>query len=223
MKTVNLLPEWYVLQGRRQKQMRIHIAVMVILGAGMCGATWLGRQMRDADFAKRDRLAAQLESIADPAKELKSAEADLHRLEELRLARKELGHTVPMSKVLRQLRNHMTPGMALSNVAIDVRSEPVKGTGFVGDPHNPPKYHDVAHLNVLGIAPDDKKITAFIEEISRNPLFAGVTLDFTRTSTLQNYPVRKFELQLDMDLERLKTEDPGDAVATAAPTGGSHE
>ena len=58
-----------------------------------------------------------------------------------------------MSAVVQQLRNEMTAGMALSNVAIDVRSEPLKGSGFVGDPHNPPKYHEVAHLNILGIAP----------------------------------------------------------------------
>ena len=46
-----------------------------------------------------------------------------------------------------------------------------------------------------------------------------MTLDFTRTSNLQNYSVRKFQLQLDMDLEGLTTEDIVDAVATAAPTG----
>jgi len=218
MKTVNLLPQWYVMQGHRQKLLRLHVAVMVLMGAGMCGASWLGRQKLAAREAQRDRLALQLQSIADPTAEFLAAEADLHRLEELRLARKELGNTVPMSAVVQQLRNEMTPGMALSNVSIDVRSEPVKGSGFVGDPRNPPKYHDVAHLNILGIAPNDKQITQFIEVVSRNPLFAGVTLDFTRTSTLQSYSVRKFQIQLDMDLERLTTEDAGDRVATAAPS-----
>ncbi len=218
MKTVNLLPQWYVHQRHGQKRIKFHIAAMILLGTGMFSATWLGRQKLAADATRRDHLKAQLEMTKDPAAELKAMEDDLHRLEELRLARKELGNTVPMSAVVQQLRNQMTPGMALSNVSIDVRSEPVKGSGFVGDPHNPPKYHDVAHLNVLGIAPNDRQITQFIEEVSRNPLFAGVTLDFTRTSTLQNYAVRKFEIQLDMDLERLTTEDNGNAMASAMPS-----
>jgi hypothetical protein len=217
MKTVNLLPQWYLQQSRGRKLLRLHVVAMVLIASGMWSISWLGRQKLARDEAKRDGLAKQVESLPDAEAELRAAEADLHRLEELRLARKELGNTVPMSAVVQQLRNEMTAGMALSNVAIDVRSEPVKGSGFVGDPHNPPKYHEVAHLNILGIAPNDRQITQFIEEISVNPLFAGVTLDFTRTSTLKDYSVRKFQIQLDMDLERLTTEDISEPVATAAP------
>ena len=216
MKTVNLLPQWYVLRLHRQKILRVHVVVMILLGVGLYGATWLGRQMLAADVQRRDQFAAQLGLVPNPERQLRQAQADLRRLEELRLARKELGNTVPMSAVIQQLRNEMTPGMALSSVNIDVRSEPVKGSGFVGDPHNPPKYRDVAHLTILGIAPNDRQITQFIEEISGNPLFAGVTLDFTRTVRLQEYSVRKFEIQLDMDLERLTMEDSG-AVASATP------
>jgi Tfp pilus assembly protein PilN len=227
MKTINLLPQWYTQQAHRNRRMRMHIVAMICLGGLMYGATQIGGRVRDADFKQRDDLARQLESIPDLSAELRVAQADLHRLEERQLARKELGHTVPMSKVIQQLQNHMSPGMALSNVSIDVRSEPIKGTGFVGDPHNPPKYHDVARVNVQGIAPTDRRITDFIDDISLNPLFAGVTLDFTRGSMLQNYPVRKFELQMDMDLERLTTGDAGDAVASAesseSAAGVSHE
>jgi hypothetical protein len=219
MKTVNLLPQWYVQQRHRQKLLRVHVVIMLIMGAGMCGATWFGRQMRAAEMGKRDALARVLEKTPNPETELNQARAESRRLEELLLARKELGNTVPMSKVVQQLRNEMTPGMALSNIAIDVRSEPMKGSGFVGDPHNPPRYHDVAHLNVLGIAPNDRQITQFIEEISVNPLFTGVTLDFTRTSRLVEYSVRKFEIQLDMDLERLTTVDAGTAVVSADSPG----
>ena len=111
-----------------------------------------------------------------------------------------------MSAVIQQLQNDMTPGMALSNVLIDVRSEPVKGCGFVGDTRNPPRYHDVAHLTVIGMAPDDRQVAQLIDSVSKNPLFADVTLDFTRTGALHNYPVRKFEIQLAMDLEPLTTQ-----------------
>ena len=32
MKTVNLLPGWYLLQQHRQKNIRVHIGVMLLLG-----------------------------------------------------------------------------------------------------------------------------------------------------------------------------------------------
>jgi hypothetical protein len=216
MKRVNLLPEWYVQQHRLTRALRVHVAVMVALGASLAGAIWLGKQQVQALNRERDHVTATLQSVRDPQKELAQAQADLRRLEDLRAARKELGNTVPMSNVIQQLRNKMTPGMALSDVAIDVRAEPMKGSGVVGDLRNPPRYHDVAHLTIMGIAPNDKQITQFIDFISRNPLFAGVTLDFIRTGSLDGYTVRKFELQIDMDMELLATEDP-EVVASAAP------
>ena len=121
-----------------------------------------------------------------------------------------------MSEVIQQLQNDMTPGVALSNVSIEVRPEPVKGSGFVGDPKNPPRYHDVAHLTVVGISPNDQQITQLVEKVSKNALFSDVSLNYTRTGTLQGYTVRRFEFQLSMDLERLSMVDPDPAAAISA-------
>ncbi len=77
----------------------------------------------------------------------------LKRLNNLELAYRELGNTIPMSAVIQQIQNDMTMGMALSRVTIDVRSEPVKGSGFVGDAAHPPHNHDVAHIVVVGSRP----------------------------------------------------------------------
>ena len=95
MKTVNLLPQWYVMQGHRQKLMRVHIVAMVLLGTAMYSVSWLGRQKLAADEAKRATLTQQLEALPDPEQDLRSAEADLHRLEELRLPARNLGIPSP--------------------------------------------------------------------------------------------------------------------------------
>jgi Tfp pilus assembly protein PilN len=216
MKTVNLLPGWYRQQQRRQKNMRFHAGAMLLLGAAMVGATVFGRQQLAAQNHRRDALAATLQKICDPAVPLRQAKADLQRLEEVRLARQELGNTIPMSAVIQQLQNAMTRGMALSSVNVEVRPEPVRGSGVVGDLKNPPRYHDVAHLSVTGIAPDEGKIAAFIDNVARNPLFADVMLDYTRTGELQRYPVRRFEIQLRMDLERLTSVAPDSLAAGTA-------
>jgi hypothetical protein len=212
MKTVNLLPAWYLKQRRRQRHLHVHAAAMVVIGAAMIGVVCVGRQRLAALGQQRDRLAARLSQVSDPEPELRREKADLKRLQELRLARQELGPTVPMSAVLQQLQNDMTPGMALSNVNIDVRSDPLKGSGVVGDIQAPPRYHNVAHICVVGVAPAEKKITDLVQDISKNPLFNNVTLDYIRSGTLQGYSVRRFEIQLCMELDRLPTE------AVEAPT-----
>ncbi len=215
MKTINLLPGWYRQHQRRQNNIRVHVGVMLVLGTAMVATTIYGRQRLAEINHRRDALAGTLHQFGDPEPQLRRMKADLQRLEEVRLTRRELGNTIPMSAVIQQLQNDMTPGMALASVAIEVRPEPVRGSGFVGDTHNPPRYHDVAHLNVIGIAPNDVQIAQLIDKVSKNPLFTDVTLDFTRTGELQRYPVRKFEIQMNMDLERLTAEAPDNGPAAA--------
>jgi Tfp pilus assembly protein PilN len=216
MKTINLLPEWYRQQQRRQGNMRLHAVVMVVLGGLMVAANYFGRRELATMNQRRDALAATFRAIPDPSAQLAQIKTDLHRLEDLRLARQESGNTIPMSAVVQQLQNDMTKGMALSNVSLEVRPEPIRGAGVVGDLKNPPRYHDVAHLSVVGIAPNDVQIARYIDCISKNPLFTDVTLDYTRTGEQQRRTVRKFDIQLNMDLERLTPVAP-DALA-AAPT-----
>jgi Tfp pilus assembly protein PilN len=208
MKNVNLLPGWYRQQARRQSHMRLHAAAMVLIGGAMVAGMIVGRRTLAEVKQQREVLAATLQLTPDPSGQLAQMKGDLRRLEGVRAARQELGNTIPMSAVMQQLRNEMTVGMALSSVTVDVRPEPLRGSGVVGDLKNPPRYHDVAHLNVVGIAPNDVQIAKYIDSLSKNPLFADVTLDYTRTGEQQRRPVRKFNIQLCMDLERLTSAAP---------------
>jgi hypothetical protein len=208
MKTVNLLPDWYLQQNKQRRFLRVHIGVMALLAASMVAVGIAGHQHVNKLGGEAGRLKSELANVTDPEIELKRCQADLTRLQDLQMAYRELGKTIPMSAVIQQMQNDMTPGMALAHVGIDVRSDPVKGSGMVGDVKNPPKYHDVAYLSAEGIAPNDVQIAQLIEKLAKNPLFAEVTLDYTRTGTLQQYLVRRFVIRMKMDLERLTTEDP---------------
>jgi Tfp pilus assembly protein PilN len=221
MKTVNLLPSWYLQQHRQKRHLQMHLAAMLVLAGALFGAWTLGQKDIARQNATRDGLAAKLAAIADPQALLREAQGRLQYLENRKKACSELGKTLPMSCVLQQLQNDMTTGMALSRVYVEVRPDPVKGSGLVGDQHNPPKYHDVAYLSVEGIAPNDAQITKFWERLSSNPLFADVNLDYTRSGTLAAYLVRKFELKMKMDLERLTTENPDAEMEKKLATGGS--
>jgi len=192
MKSVNLLPGWYRLQQRRHKNFRVHLAVMVVLGGLMVGARVLAQEYTQGLEARRDALFQKAEAIGNPEQQLLKYQAELKGLQERRLTCKELGNTVPMSAVVQQLQNSMTPGMALSNVTVETHSEPVPGSGYVGDLKNPPRYHDMLRLTVNGISPSNDKVATFIDDLARNKLFSDVTLDFTHNAELQRVPSFRF-------------------------------
>ncbi len=223
MKTINLLPEWYFRQHQQKKKLRMHIACMVVLAGGCVGATFVGRSRVGAMEEHCTDLGARVTQAGDVNAKLAAQQAELMRLDNLELAYRELGNTIPMSAVIQQIQNEMTAGMALSRVTIDVRSEPVKGSGFVGDSKHPPRNHDVAHMVVVGIAPNDVQIAELIGKISTNALFSDVSLNFTHTEILSEHSIRRFEIQMEMELERLATEEQDDSTlrASAAKGGGN--
>ena len=214
MKTVNLLPDWYTLQQRQMANLRVHMFVMMMLGAGMVLCMGLAKTRLSAVERRYADLAKQSKDVGNPQEQLQKQQSELQRLKNLQLAYRELGNTVPMSAVIQQVQNDMTEGMALSRVSIDVHPEPVKGSSFVGA-KTAPKLHDVAHLQVVGIAPNDTQIAQLIGKLSTNQLFSDVSLNYTRTEILRDYSVRRFEIQMQMDLEPLAAEDP-DSPAEAS-------
>jgi hypothetical protein len=216
MKTVNLLPPWYLQRHRGRRRLRGHLAAMAVLAAAVVAAAVAARDRAAVLRASRDVLAAELARVPDLEPDLKRKEADLKRMADLQLAYRELGKTIPMSSVLQQLQNDLAPGMALCRVGLDVRPDPVKGSGVVGDLRNPPALHNVLYLAVEGIAPNDGLIAGWIEKLSANPLFTDVSLDYARAGTLKTFLVRRFEIKMKMDLDSLTTEDPA-APADPAP------
>jgi Tfp pilus assembly protein PilN len=218
MKTVNLLPAWYLNQRRQKRRTQMHVVAMIALAGALAAANVVCvRQVEDLQ-GQHGALEARLGALPDEENLVKTRQAELGRLENIQLAYQELGSPVPMSAVIQQIQNDMSPGMALSQVTIEVQPEAVKGSGFVGDASAPPKFHDVARLTVVGVSPDDEKMVRLIQKLSANPLFTDVSLNYARNEAIREYAVRRFEIHMQMDVEQLGTEDaaPGSATMPAA-------
>jgi hypothetical protein len=223
MKTINILPDWYVQQQKQKRNLRVHMCIMMVLGAGIVVSMGLARTKLASAEVRREQLVEQAKQIGNPRERLSAQSAELTRLKNLQNAYKELGNTVPMSAVIQQIQNDMSAGMALSRVEVDVHPEPVKGSSFVGS-STPPKLRDVAHLTVVGISSNDVYIAQLIGKLSTNPLFSNVSLNYTRSETLRDRFVRRFEIQLQMDLELLSVEDPeGSSPASTSATHASQQ
>ena len=207
MKTVNFLPDWYRQQQRQGRNLRLHLGVMVLLGTAIAGARFLADEHVASLAAARTEYAEQANRVGDPTPELEGKRAELKRLENIQLAYRELGNTIPMSSVVQQILNDMTLGMALSRVGIEVHSEAIKGSGILGDVVHPPRTHNVAHVTVVGVAPNDVLIAQLVGKISQNPLFSDISLNYTHTELLVDRSIRRFEIQMTMDLDRLAVDD----------------
>ncbi|HUO08608.1 MAG TPA: hypothetical protein VM008_09940 [Phycisphaerae bacterium] len=216
MKTVNFLPDWYRQQQRQGRNLRVHVGVMILLGAAAFGARFIGAEHVARLASVQAQLAEQEKLVGDPTPQLEAKQAELKRLENLQLAYRELGNTIPMSSVVQQVLNDMTLGMALSHVSIEVHSEAVKGSGILGDVRHPPRTHNVAHIVFVGVAPNDVQIAQLVGKISSNPLFSDISLNYTHTELLSDRSIRRFEIQMAMDLDRLAVDD-GQADPAHAP------
>jgi hypothetical protein len=216
MKTVNLLPEWYLHQRRQKRRTQMHVVAMLLIAGALATGNVVcvrhAQEMRDQHAA----LLAKLEKVPDQDALVKTRQAELEKLQNIQLAYQELGSPVPMSAVIQQIQNDMNPGMTLSQVAIEVQPEAVKGSGFVGDNKAPPKFHDVARLTVVGVSPNDEQVVHLIQKLSGNPLFGEVSLNYTRNETVRDYSVRRFEIHMQMDVEQLGTEDSPPATKSVA-------
>ena len=218
MKTVNFLPDWYRQQQRQGRNLRVHIGVMILLGVAVFGARFVGSGHIAKLAVAQAQLAQQEKLVGDPTSQLEAKQAELKRLENIQLAYQELGNTIPMSAVVQQILNDMTLGMALSHVNIEVHLEAVKGSGILGDVRHRTRTHNVAHIVFVGVAPNDVQIAQLVGKISSNPLFSEISLNYTHTELLSDRSIRRFEIQMSMDLDRLAVDDgPSDPAHASAP------
>ena len=174
-------------------------------------------------------LFNQLSLIGNPAAELQKQQANLRRLEELKLAHRELGKPIPYSKVIQQVQNNgMERGMAAFERGNRCAIRPGEGQRVCRRCAQSRRAFTATPLAsaLWGSRRNDEQISRLLGSISTNPLFSDVTLDYTRAGTLEGYSVLKFEIQMSMDLERLTAQDPdstpthAEAAATPMAAGG---
>lgn len=207
MKRVNLLPPWYIKQCHERSRLRVRITLL------LCGiltlVAWVGFQKSHlASLEKRhNMLLKQVAEMKQVDRDLDAAKLELNKAELLRAAYRELGPTVPMSALLQQIQNDLEPGMMLSRVSMDIREESPRQNGPI-NPKNRPKARPVARIVTIGYAPNDVLIANVIGNLSQNPLLSEVTLNYSRPEVVQDYSVRRFEIQMVVDLSRLHAEEP---------------
>lgn len=207
MNKVNLLPDWYLTQQKQKRLLVWRLALLSLVALAMLGWT-ASEQTRVAALELQDQaLIATPDPGATHLQPLQAQrESQIRFLLNQQLAYHDVGNTIPMSAVIQQVINNLTPGMALSRSAIDVRSEPYKNSNETAGSGTPTvKFHEVAHYVFVGVAPNDLVIAQLIDRLQKNPLMADLTLNYTRSEILREASVRRFEIHLSIDLERLST------------------
>lgn len=208
MNKVNLLPDWYLQQQLLKRKLWLRSALLIMVAAGMAIWTWT-EKIRVRQLTQQFEVLAYTpdSTLQDTHTSLLKKEGEIRQLHNLQLAYHDIGNTIPMSALVQQIQNNLTPGMALSRVAIDVRNEPVKSASDANNTptitNTPPKMHEVAHITVLGIAPNGVVIAQMIDRLQTNPLIGDLVLNFARNEILRDYTVRRFEIQMTVDLDRL--------------------
>lgn len=207
MNKVNLLPDWYLAQQNQKRLLVWRLGLLSLVALAMLGWTASERTRVAALQLQDQALIATPDASSTEFKPLQAQrETQIRFLLNQQLAYHDVGNTIPMSAVIQQVINNLTPGMALSRSAIDVRSEPYKNSNEHAAAGNTPvKFHEVAHYVFVGVAPNDLVIAQLIDRLQKNPLMADLTLNYARSEILRDSSVRRFEIHLSIDLERLST------------------
>jgi len=208
MKKVNLLPRWYIHERRDRRLFRTRLFLICCMAAVMI--VW--KIGDDQYLAKLAATAGELHEqqaiVGNLATELSDRRTFNTKLKQLAADYRELGQPAPSFELLQQIHNELTPGMALTAVAMDIKKDPVAGSGNVGDKSNPPRYRHTAVFRIDGIAPDDQVIAQMVDRLTHNPLFLDVSMNFTKPDVLRGVVIRRFQIRLSVDLERIPIGDP---------------
>ena len=228
MGTINFVPNDYI-QQRQSSRANILYLMLLMAMIGAIGMTF--------GFIKMRQRSVQAESIAFNARMVKAKE-QIAQLEELKVKGKtmlktmvmtaELLEPVPRSVILASLTNTLPSGVSLLDFKLDEKElkvaapKPVAKTagasGAKAAPVEEPERKIETKLELMGIAPSDIEVAAYISRLSGLMLLSQVELVESKERIIDEVKFREFKLKAmlkpnltlskeDIDSIRIKHEE----------------
>ncbi len=206
MDSIDFLPASYLRrQAARQRRLRKALYVCAA-GVGLMGWWTLHAGMNAQLESKRDRLARQSQSFQQEVEYRQSLLDDRTALRHEMAIRDELETGVTYTQVIATISELKPEALGLTRIAF--RTVLPAPRTAAAQPNRTPRPTAEAdpleqiQIDLSGIAPDDLTVQLFVEALDEHVLFTRVTPTSSRSDTVDNLEVRRFELQLEVDLHR---------------------
>lgn len=194
MKELDFLPPSYH-EGLRRCQLKRRNLVMCV-GLGVALSC-----LHALNLSRTHSAQAELASLRNGASSWRSAETQLRDLKaeaegyrrQLKLLDR-LEDAAPLDAAIGEATRLLSDSMALTTVEIDTGA---KATTAAGNSQRPPA-PNVTRARLVGVAATDVEVGIFLGRLSACPIFAEVTLSYSRDARSSGRRMREFEVKFTL-------------------------
>ena len=210
----DFLPKEYI---EHRQDRRMHVAALslfAIVLAGVVVAFFITR----ADWQRvkeiRAQVAIRYEEAADQVRTLSSLEDRQARIFERAELAASLIDRIPRSVLLSEFINRMPEGLGLLEFELTSHMLPPSEPTSLDGPSNRPRRGQTAteamedprvepprwrtEVSLLGFAPTDVHVSAFLAELNEHPVLENVSLHFSEEVDLNELSVRQFRIKAEL-------------------------
>lgn len=211
-KNTSFLPEDYLDKRAARRTNVVCLVLFILVMGGVVGAFFVTGMKRTEVRALQAQVNRQFEEAAARLEQLEDLQA--RKEEMLRKAKvtSVLVERVPRTLLLAELINHMPATLSLLEFELEtkvVRSGPQPRTSLEREKARLAKQAEPevqvpeteVTLSLIGVAPTDVEVAQFMTSLSKHELFNDVGLQFSEQTTINDQPMRKFRLALQLRQE----------------------
>jgi Tfp pilus assembly protein PilN len=227
---LNFLPDDYVLARRRARANRLCGSLLAIVIVGIAGAFQYAERSLEALRAEHAQVSADFQREADRLQQLETLQKQQQILARRAGLAEALVERVPRVELLGELKELLPTNTSLMEVSMVSKVRPVIKTveeqlaekrassdpkAKATPPEPKPKFYDVT-LKIAGLAYTDVQVATLINRLTRSRYFDDVNLLVSREFSFDGQLVRRFEVEMRVRPEPLKTQGSDPVVSTEA-------
>jgi len=227
MSNINFVPDDYVRNNESQRTNLLYIVLFLIVMAGLSGSFVIIKMKQQELSEKEKQVNIQMNAAQEQIKKFERLQTRRKDMMKTALTTTELLEPVPKSVLLASLTNHLPVGMSLIDLSLIQKKikNPVKVTSKYSKSRKKGKSEDSSreispeklletYIEIVGIAPSDLQVAAYIERLSGSPLLNKVALVESKERKIDQMLFREFKLSAilrkdarltDADIKRIRS------------------
>ncbi len=210
MSEINFLPEKYIKKRRSRQRLVFECLLIVCVAAGIVyGYQFLQRQVNTLEKQAEQLVTdgtiakAKADEAARLRKEFKEYASSLR-------VQQEVGLPITHSKILATIASLQPDSVGLTELILECDQPtpaPPEDPNAKAKPKRKKKktVEPVRELRIqmVGLAPNDDRITDFFGRLDNHRLFRGVKLEFSRQVKVDNLAAMRFRITCNVSLDRV--------------------
>ncbi|MEM1355362.1 MAG: PilN domain-containing protein [Planctomycetota bacterium] len=212
-KNSSFLPEDYLERKVARRTNLICITLFLVMLAAIGGAFYVQGRQDDSTRGELTRVNLQFGERAQQLRTIEQLQSQQTQMVEKAKIVRELVERVPRSIILAEMTNAMPSSLSLLEFSLEsklAQTAPRPRTALERDRqqrNRRDKEEDekveivprLIFIEIEGVAPNDTDVSAFMENLTRHPLFIDVGLEFSQEFLIEKNPMRKFRVTMRLN------------------------